>query len=524
VYGAGDRPGSPWFEADAPPAWPRLAGSLKVDVAVVGAGIVGVTAALRLAEAGANVALFEARCVGRGVTGHTTAKLSSLHGLSYGRLSRRHGEEVAQAYGAVNEAGVATVARLVAEHGIDCQLERKPNFTYAESADGVAKIEEEAKTARGLGLPASVVTESDLPFPIAAAVRFSDQADFHPHRYVHALARAAEAAGARVFERSRAVGLEGEGVRFEEGDVVEAERTILATHIPFADRGLWFARCRPERSYAIALRVRDGLPQGMYLSSGEPVRSVRAHRFDDGERLIVAGESHRTGSGDEPERYRRLEAWARERWAVEAVEHRWSAQDNMPVDGLPFVGRLWPFSDRMLCATGFRKWGLAMGTTAGELLAEMARGRMPAAARSFDTGRLNARASVEELVSHNALSALDFVRDRVRPRQGPDDLGPEEGRIVRAGLGLKAIYRDSAGVVHARSARCTHLGCIVRWNAAERSWDCPCHGSRFAPTGEVLQGPAVHPLPATEPLRDAEPGDPRAPRQEASCGGRRSGR
>ncbi len=496
------RPQSAWLDPDAESEWPRLARDLQVDVAVVGGGIVGVTAALMLAQQNVRVALIEADRLGHGVTGHTTAKLSSLHGLTYASMRRRHGDRTARAYGALNEAGIATVVQRVAEHGIDCDLERKANFTYAESPDLMEKIEAEVGAARALGLPASQTDETDLPFAIAGAVRFSDQADFHPYKYVTGLARAAEAAGVQIFERSRAVGLEGSSPRLEAGPVIRSDRTILTTHIPFADRGLMFARCHPERSYAIALRVRDRLPQGMYLSADEPVRSVRSHSFADGERLIVAGESHRPGAGDETERYRALEEWARERWEVEDVERRWSAQDNMPVDGLPFIGRLWPFSDRVLFATGFRKWGLAMGTSAAELLVATASGEAPDEARPFAPERLNPAAAAREFISHNSVSAADFVLDRVRPHAGDLELAPDAGRIVRAGLGLAAVYRDPDGGLHAHSARCTHLGCIVRWNSAERSWDCPCHGSRFdGESGEVVQGPAVRPL---APAPDAD--------------------
>ena len=500
------RPRSVWLDPDAEPTSPRLEHDLQVDVAVVGGGIVGVTAALRLAEAGVRVALIEADRVGHGVSGHTTAKLSSLHGLTYARLRRQHGDETARAYGALNEAGIESVRQLVAEHAIDCDLSRKANYTYAEDSELAGKIKAEAEAARAAGLPASETTETDLPFTVAAAVRFSEQADFHPYRYVSALARAAEAAGAQVFERTRVAGLEGGSPRLAAGPVVRAERTILATHIPFADRSLMFARCHPERSYAIALRVRDQLPEGMYLSADQPTRSIRSHPFGDGERLIVAGESHRTGAGGEPERYRALEEWARERWDVEAVEHHWSAQDNMPVDGLPFIGRLVPFSDRVLFATGFRKWGLAMGTSAAGALAKLATGEAADEAEPFAPERFNATSGAREFVSHNAVSAADFVLDRLRPHRGKEKLEADEGRIVRSGLGLAAVYRDPNGSLHAHSARCTHLGCILRWNAAERSWDCPCHGSRFgAETGDVLQGPAVRPLAPASDIGELEP-------------------
>jgi glycine/D-amino acid oxidase-like deaminating enzyme/nitrite reductase/ring-hydroxylating ferredoxin subunit len=471
-----------------------------VDVAVLGGGIVGVTAALMLSREGARVALLEARRVGSGVSGNTTAKLSSLHGLTYARLRSSVGEEPARAYGEANEAGIARVASLVDELGISCGLQRKPNFTYTESPQERERIEAEVAAAASLGLPASYAEKAELPFPIAAAVRFDDQADFHPYRYVRGVLEAAERAGCEVFESTRAVGIDGATVRTESGSTVRADRVIVATHIPFADRGLFFARTHPERSYSLAVRAPGPPLRGMYLSATGPVRSLRSHPVDGGELLIVAGESHRVGEDDEVERYRRLAAFARERFDARGVEHHWSAQDNIPEDGLPFVGRLFPFSDQVLVVTGLRKWGLAMGTTAAAIVAEQAMGRSAPLSEYFRPERLHARAAVGELVSHNAHSGFRFFADRVTRRDSTAGMMPGEGRVVGTGLGQAAVYRDDAGVVHTLSARCTHLGCIVAWNDAERSWDCPCHGSRFGPLGEVIQGPATSPLSRRDPV------------------------
>ena len=492
---------SMWLDTAPAAVFGELDGDVEVDVAVIGGGIVGVTAALLLQRAGASVALVEARRVGTGVTGYSTAKVTSLHGLTYARLLGRFGEETARAYGEANEAGLERIASFVRELGIDCDFRRKPNYTYTEAQGERDRIEEEVATAARLGLPASYTEELDLPFPIAAAVRFEDQAEFDPVRYVARVAEEVSAGGGHVFERTRALDVDDGApcvVRAERGSV-RASRVIVATHMPFLDRGLFFARVHPERSYVLAVSVRGGLPSGMYLSTEQPAHSLRTARSPSGDDLLlVGGESHKTAHARSSERYLRLEQYAREHFEVERIAYRWATQDNMPVDGMPYVGRLWPFSDRLLTATGLRKWGLANGTAAAMMLSDRVLDRPNPWARHFDSMRLRPLAAAPDFAKENADVAVRFFADRLRGlRASPPRSG--EGRVVRSGLEQVALSRDDAGKLHSVSARCTHLGCIVLWNDAERTWDCPCHGSRFAADGAVVQGPAVRPLEPKRP-------------------------
>ncbi len=468
-----------------------------MDVAVLGGGIAGITTALLLKNEGVSVAVVEARSIGGGVTGYTTAKVTSLHGLTYARLASRLGEYTARVYGEANEWGLARVAGFVEELAIDCDFRRTDAFTYAESRDDLPKIEEEVDRAARLGLPASFVEEADLPFPIAGAVRFSDQAEFHPVKYVRALAAAVDGDGCHLFEGTRALDVEEDTpchVQTEHG-VIRADHVVVATHFPFLDRGLFFARMHPERSYVVAARIAGDTPQGMYLSTEKPAHSLRAHPGGDGELLLVGGESHKTGKGHESERYAALERYARQRFTVESVDYRWATQDNMPVDGLPYVGRLTPLSKRIHVATGFRKWGLANGTAAARMIADAILERQNAWAEVFDPNRVNVTASAPSFAQENADVAFHFFADRLTRRSPAEGLEPGEGRIVGVGLRQLALHRDEEGRLHSLSARCTHLGCIVKWNDAERTWDCPCHGSRFGADGRVIQGPAVRPLP-----------------------------
>jgi glycine/D-amino acid oxidase-like deaminating enzyme/nitrite reductase/ring-hydroxylating ferredoxin subunit len=446
-----------WFEDRHRDTGPPLDRDIGADVAVVGAGIVGLTTALLLEREGLTVAVLEMRGVGGGATGYNTAKLSSLHGLTYRQLAKSLGPDRARTYGEANEAGIARVFDLASELDIDCDLRRKPNYTYAEDPSDADKVREEAALARELGLPASYVDELDLPFPVAGAVRFDDQAEFHPVKYVDGIAAALRGP---VHEETMVTGIGSGRVNTARGARVTADHVVVATHLSFLDRGLYFARCHPERSYVVAGRVND-LPSGMYLSTESPAHSIRAH----GDRLLVGGESHKTGQADAAERYERLSGWARERFGLEP-ELRWATQDQMPLDGVPYVGRHDPLSSNVWVATGFKKWGLAMGTAAAELLTAQITGLDHRWSELFDPNRIRARASAPTFAKENANVAFHFAADRVLKRGAP---------------------------------RCTHLGCLLDWNSAEETWDCPCHGSRFAATGEVIEGPAVRPLRNTRP-------------------------
>ncbi|MFL5871733.1 MAG: FAD-dependent oxidoreductase, partial [Solirubrobacterales bacterium] len=496
------RPVSPWLDDSDRPQLPALDDDIAVDVAIVGGGIVGLTTAYELAVGGVNVVVLEGRRIASGVTGNTTAKLSSLHGLSYDSLRSTRGEEAAMVYAAANEWGIERIAQIVRELEIDCDLRRKPNFTYTEDASRVGEVEAEVEAAQALGLPASFTIDTDLPFAVEAAVRFEDQAEFQPVAYLAGLARALEERGGRIYEHTRVVGADGGGVRTEDGRAVSARHVILATQIPFLDRGLFFARAHVERSYAVSVRVRGPIPQEMYLQTESPGRTLRSLRWRGEELLLVGGESHELGHGDPVEKFEALERYARQRFEVESFEHRWSAHDFMSEDGMPYVGAVWPLSDRVLTATGMRKWGLAMGTAAARMLADQVTGEDNEWRPTFDPARLPPLSSTPELAKHNAESGLFFLGDRVRPRPSATDLAAGAGAVIRDGVGQRAVHRDEGGRLHAVSARCTHLGCIVRWNGGEATWDCPCHGSRFTADGQVISGPATRALEPAEVSED----------------------
>ena len=476
---------------------PPLAGPVTVDVAVIGAGITGLTAAALLQDDGASVVVLEAGAVCSGVTAYTTAKVTSLHGLVYAGLAGSAGDDVARLYGEANQAAVERVATFVEERGIDCDFSRRSAYTYTTDPGQVKQVEAEVEVARRLGLPAELTTETELPFDVAAAVRLDDQAQFHPRRYCRGLA-----GPVAVHEHTRALGVdEGGGgpctVSTDRGEV-RAGHVVVATHLPFLDRGGFFAKCHPTRSYALAARLDGPVPRGMYLGIDRPTRSVRAAQGDG--LVILGGEGHKVGQDDDTRRrHAALEEWARATFPVASVEYRWSAQDLVPVDGRPFVGPQLPGS-RVLVATGFKKWGMTNGTAAAMILADLVAGRDNPWTAAFDATRIRETVT-RDLVKENLDVGKRFVGDRLRTLLPPDaeHLRPGEGGIARLGGEKVAAYRDDEGRLHAVSPVCTHLGCLVSFNTAERTWDCPCHGSRYTVEGRVIEGPATKDLrPAGE--------------------------
>jgi glycine/D-amino acid oxidase-like deaminating enzyme/nitrite reductase/ring-hydroxylating ferredoxin subunit len=489
---------------------PALDGDRRAEVAVVGAGITGLTTALLLASAGRSVILVELEHIGFGSSGANTGKASSQHGEHYAPLTNRYGPDAARIYGTANEKAIDLIEGFVSDGAIECDFRRRDSYLYAAEPGERTKVEAEARAAKAAGLPAELTRDVPLPFATHGAVRFSDQSEFHPQKYLHGLARMLEAAGGEIFEGTRATGVSERGSPVLETEVgrIEADHVVVATLMPFLDRGAFFTRAHPFRSYVISAEA-EGSPEAMFLSIGSTTRSIRSQPWRGRELLLVGGEGHKVGSSDaDPDRYEALAAFARMHWAVDSFEHRWSAQDFMAVDGVPFVGPLHPFNKRIWIATGLNKWGLSGGTVAARLICDgiQSSGGDEETAKLFSSLRVSLRGQGPKFMTENSKVGLHMVGDRLRERGGRQiaDLEPGEGAIVSGPSGKVAGYRDPEGRLHAVSARCTHLGCQVRWNGADASWDCPCHGSRFGVDGELLDGPAVHPL---EPRPTGEESD-----------------
>lgn len=497
-----------WIESTDETDYPN-ATAVTVDVAIVGAGIAGLTAAKILKEAGKTVAIIEASEVACGATGKTTAKITSLHRVIYDELMGKKGEVKARLYGQAAENALAQISAWIEQEGIDCDYSRQNAYTFAREASDLSKVQKEAEAAQKLGLPAQFVTETSLPFAVAGAVEFSNQAQFHVRKYMLHLAQQISGNGSYLFENTRVTDVREEasscrvlsdaasnatGAQLE----IKAEDVLVTTNLPILDKGLFFAKSFPKRSYIVGAPIDPAdAPNGMFIGVGSDTHSIRTTPYKDGKLLLlVGGESHKVGEKTDTETsYKNLEEYARQNFKIDEIAYRWSSQDIVSFDKVPFVGPLTPTSNHIYVATGFSLWGMTNGTASGLVLADLVLGLDNPYTDLYDSLRVDPMASLES-VKNNLDVGRHWVGDRLKGLTSSsfESVEKGEGKIITYEGEKVAAYRDQAGVVHACSAVCSHLGCIVNWNNAEKSWDCPCHGARFDENGKVMRSPAVHNL------------------------------
>ena len=493
------KPISFWLDSTAKTSFPKIE-NVTVDVAIVGAGITGITAAYLLKKAGKTVALIEAEHIAASASGHTTAKVTSLHQLIYANLIDEIGEDKARLYGESNQAGVEFVASTVEREGIDCDFQRNDTYSFAEKKDNLDKVQKEYDAAIKLGLPAHFVSDTTLPFEIAGAVKFTNQAQFHVRKYLLHLANTIPGDGSYIFEDSRVQNVE-EGTPCTvsaNNTTLQATKVLLTTHLPIMDQGLFFAKTYPQRSYIIGAKINpEKAPEGMYIGVGKNYHSIRTTPTEDGELLLlIGGGSHKVGEKSETEEsYQQLESYAHSHFGIDKIDYRWSSQDYKSFDKLPYIGKLTPVNEHIYVATGFSLWGMSKGTMAGMLLADLVQGKENPWADLYDSLRATPFVT-KESIKNNLDVGIHWVGDRLKGIQNwsTDDVKPGEGKIITLKGEKVGVYKDEAGKVTAVNATCPHLGCIVNWNSAEKSWDCPCHGGRFTCEGKVIQAPALKDL------------------------------
>lgn len=487
-----------WMTTGALLTRPVLPADLEADACVVGAGIAGLTTAYLLAREGRRVVVIDDGLIAGGESSRTTAHLVSALDDRYYELERLHGETGARLAAESHAAAVDTIERIAGEEKIECDFLRLDGYLFDPPEEKDSRLDRELEAARRAGLPVERVPRAPIAdFDTGPALRFANQAQFHPTKYFSGLVRAIEARGGQVYGGTHAEEFKGgtpTTVKTIGGPKIRARSLVVATNTPVNDRLVIHTKQAPYRTYVIAARVPAGsVTRALFWDTADPYHYARLQPIDAAsEALIVGGEDHRTGQEDDAEqRYRKIEDWMRRRFPKAGpVEHRWSGQVLEPVDGLAFIGRNPLDDENVYVATGDSGNGLTHGTIAGMLLTDLIVGRPNRWADLYDPSRKSLRA------------AKDYARENVESQVGyagwvtpgevesAEKIAPGGGAILRRGLTKVAASRDASGTLTQCYAACTHLGCVVEWNSNERTWDCPCHGSRFAPDGHVVNGPA----------------------------------
>lgn len=483
------------------PAGGRLSPDAQYDTVIAGAGLTGLVTAVLLARSGQRVAVLEARSVGAVATGNTTAKVSLLQGTTLSEIHSHQTDTVLRAYVEGNREGQAWLLRYLDEWGVPYQ--RRTAYTYATTEQGAKSLREELDAAQAAGLPVTWTDQTELPFPVTGAIALQDQAQIHPMQVLGALVAELRERGGELIEGVRVTGAGiGSPLRVETtGGTVQADHLVLATGAPILDRGGYFAKLLPHRSYALAFRVPGApgaIPQGMYLSADAPSRSLRTAPVGEEEYLLVGGNGHGVGRKDSPlAAVEDLEAWTKEHFSGAERTHAWSAQDYRSANHIPFIGTLPRGGGGIYLATGYNKWGMTNGVAAALAISgELLGGNLPWAdtlgKRITTLSDLLTGAKDGLAVGAHMATGWATAESRALNPQPPVEGEGIVGRVDGKPVAVSTVD----GVTCRLSAVCTHLGGIVTWNDAENSWDCPLHGSRFAADGSVLEGPAVKALPS----------------------------
>lgn len=468
-----------WRDTTVFPEYQPLNGDIQTDAAIIGGGLAGILTAHFLEQAGRKCIVLEAEQIGSGQTGNTTAKVTSQHGLIYNKLLENVGKEQAWQYAAANQEAIERYRILIQKYGIECEWSEREAYLY--TVKDARLLRQEHRAAKSLGLPVELTDRTELPFPVEAALKLKGQASFHPLKFLQKMAEQVQ-----VYEQTKVLRAEPHLLVTNRGNV-RAEQIVFAGHYPFVLRpGYYFLRMHQERSYVLGLT--NVLPfAGMYLGVDADALSFR----QSGNVLLFGGGGHRTGDDEQGNPYDYLQHKAESYFPHAKTAYQWSAQDCMPLDGIPYIGQFGKKTERWFVATGFQKWGMTTSMVAAMVLTDLMCGRNNAYAGVFSPQRSNVSAAAKTFLVEGKYAVVNLAKERFTfPKEKLEDIRPGTGGVIEYEGQKAGVYKANDGEISVVSVKCPHLGCQLAWNQSEKSWDCPCHGSRYDHKGRLLDGPS----------------------------------
>ncbi|EKE19001.1 MAG: hypothetical protein ACD_9C00173G0002, partial [uncultured bacterium] len=477
--------------------YPQLKKDILTDIAIVGGGMTGIMSAYFLRESGFNVTLIEAEKIFSHTSGNTTAKVTSLHEMKYTFLKNKFGMEKARIYADSNQWAIDEMEKIIQKENIDCDFQRVPAQIFATTDEGLEKIKEEFSSMRDLKIGAAFLGNEKLPFKTKGAIRIENQAIFHPAKFLNSIAKLATKNNVEIFENSRVLEIEENRIiTLKTADAtIKAKKVIMATNYPIFDKAKFYMKMNQRRSHAIAAKLNGELPKGMHMNIDGSMLTYRPYQNENGAWAIIGGVDYVTGDFKNINNpFEVLEKSARKLFDIKSVDFKWAAQDSMPIDQIPYIGKM-PNTDNVYVATGFGEWGMTTSLVSAKIIADLINEKENGWENLYSPARIEMKASLERIKTQVTHVIKGFASHALRAEKiDTSGLSPDQGRIIEQEGEKVAVYKDKTGDLKMLSTKCTHMGCLVNWNKTEKSWDCPCHGSRFDTDGKILNSPATKSL------------------------------
>ena len=489
-----------WLDSTPTKEYPQVTNEIKTNVVIVGAGMTGILTAYLLSNySDLDIVLVDSDKVFHGASGYTTAKITAQHHIIYNKLIHYFGEEQTKLYASANYKAVDFIEKLIRELNINCNFTRLPSFVYTQKNSFKQLLEKEANALDRIGLDCNLIESLNLPLETICGIKLDNQAQFHPTLFLSKILEQLESTKVRIFENTTIIDLKEAkkcALLTSTNNYIAAEKVIITSHYPFYDGlSFYFSRLIPKKSYIVASKLDTNIPEGMFISAENPIRSFRTTDYNNQKMLLVGGDNHFTGHGtDLISHYESLTSFSRDVFQTSDVLYKWSTEDYGTLDGIPYVGKLNKTSTNVYVATGYNKWGMTNSVVASQLLTDTILEKENPLTDLYSPSRVSILASTKNFVTHNVDVGFQYLKSKLTFSDPEKEVDYTEAKIVNIAGKQYGAYIDENNEVFILDITCPHMGCELKWNNADLTWDCPCHGSRFNYKGEVITGPAHSPL------------------------------